>query len=420
MDMQSVLFVLIGILLLALLTTLLILWRRLPSEEEKRRLDELDSHREETRLSEERRVLERALGDLKADVIARQAESFTGLRTSLDSAQQLLQQQLAEGNRTLVSKVAVFGEMERKLGELARQAQTIETVGKGIQSLSELLRPPKVRGALGELFLEHLLAQILPANLFSLQYTFPSGTRVDAVIHLGDRVLPIDAKFPMESFQRLLGGTENGSEKEFLKQLKGHVDTIESKYLRQGDLVTRFALIYIPSEAVYAQFVGSASTDALEYALARRVVPTSPGHLYAFLSTLASLNAELSIFQRGITKDLRWLLDGLHQMEETISRLVAHQEKMDGSIRSLSSAMEKSRGELATLRRQHEGLAGHVQPDQIDATDISPALGVNRLAGVSVPVSDGDAPPYPNRLTTPSKTTLPAGKEESSLFDNMQ
>ncbi len=418
MSALTLVVILLSVISAGLLVTLLLVLRRLPSRDDLLSQQQIDESRDAARLASERQVIEKTIADLKGEVLSRQSESFLNLRTSMDSAQQLMQQQLAEGNRTLVNKVAVFGEMERKLGELAKQASSIEEVGKNIQSLSELLRPPKLRGALGELFLENLLAQILPSNLYELQYQFASGTRVDAVIKLGDRMLPIDAKFPVESFQRLLLSDDESSQKDFLKRLKSHVDTIELKYLRQGDTVTRFALIYIPSEAVYSQFVASASTDALEYALSKRVVPTSPGHLYAFLATLASMNAELSIFQRGITKDLRWLLDGLGQMEETVNKMLSHQERIDGSLRMLGGTFDKSKTELSTLRRQLDGLAGHVRPEGI-SSDASPNSLQIDSASVSKTVSTSDSSTPSNRLVQTSQSIPPVAQEARSLFDNI-
>src|SRR3989338_5102986 len=114
---------------------------------------------------------------------------------TLHKTQQLLGDRL-EGNAKAMSDV------HRKLGELEGRSQQILEVGKNISTLQELLRAPKARGVVGEFFLGQLLAEQMPREYFEEQYAFKSGDRVDAVIKLGGRLVPVDAKFPLESFQR--------------------------------------------------------------------------------------------------------------------------------------------------------------------------------------------------------------------------
>ena len=149
-----------------------------------------------------------ALQTLKSELISTQMEGLVSLRESLDSANRLLNERLAEGTETLDRRLELFGEIEKKLTQLEIQARAIQEVGQNIQSLSELLKPPRLRGGLGELLLENLLSQILPNSLYTAQYRFPDGHRVDAVVKLGERLLPIDSKFPLETFQHVLSGED--------------------------------------------------------------------------------------------------------------------------------------------------------------------------------------------------------------------
>ena len=107
------------------------------------------------------------------------------------------------GNR-LDNATRIVGEVRQNLGELSKASEQIFSVGKDIASLQEILRAPKLRGVIGEFLLGELLAQILPSKHFQLQHRFKSGEVVDAVIRLGNYLVPIDSKYPLENFKRIL------------------------------------------------------------------------------------------------------------------------------------------------------------------------------------------------------------------------
>lgn len=284
------------------------------------------------------------LESLKADLLAGQLEGLVSLRTSLDSAGSMIGQRLDQNNKTLDSRLAMFGEIENKLGSLQHQANNMERIGNNIQSLTELLKPPQIRGRVGEMLLENLIAEILPRSLYETQFQFSDGGRVDVVVKLADRYLPIDSKFPLESFQRLIDSDNDPKmEKEFIRVVKKHVDDISRRYVRPGENTTDVAIMYIPSEAVYMSFVSRIS-DGFEYALDHKVVPSSPGHLYAFLASLAMM-----FRQAGLGADSRRLAAGLQELTDSVDRLNRFHERMEGSLRSFSSALEKARLETNSM-----------------------------------------------------------------------
>ncbi|MFZ5979009.1 MAG: DNA recombination protein RmuC [Candidatus Zixiibacteriota bacterium] len=293
---------------------------------------------------------------LKAELINNQTESLLTLRDSLDNANRLLNERLAEGNRNLDERMAFIGEIENKLGQLAVQTKNIESIGKNIQSLSQLLRPPKVRGGLGEMLLENLLREILPAGLYETQYKFAGGQRVDAIIKIGDRLLPVDAKFPLESYERVLETPDNeNARKEFTRSLKKHIDDISQKYLRPDEKTLDFAVMFIPSEGVYYQFISQKDENGLEYALSRKIVPSSPGHLYAFLASVSSLYAALGLNENGLAGSRR-LLNRINDLKETLGGIRKLLERMEGSLRALSLNFEKVRSESVRMQTQLDRL----------------------------------------------------------------
>lgn len=283
------------------------------------------------------------LTELKAELIQKQMDGLVSLRESLDSANSQLSQRLAENNQTLDRRLELFGEIENRLGSLSQQTENIEKIGANIQSLSELLRPPQLRGALGEILLENLLGQILPGALYDSQVTMAGGQRVDATVKVGDRLMPIDSKFPLESFKRWQDEPDDTSAKAFTRDLRKHIDAIANKYLRPDEGTTDFAVMYIPSEAVYYSFISRDDNEGLEYALSQKVIPSSPGNLYAFLCTVRATHAQSNLSQQG-----RELMATVERLVKSLEQLKKHHERIASSHRNIGNALDRSQKE-ATL-----------------------------------------------------------------------
>jgi DNA recombination protein RmuC len=322
-------------------------------------------HAYRTRHSTTGTDFETVLKLIRSELVAGQAESILSLRDSIDNANRLLNERLAEGNRTLDERMAFMGEIENKLGQLEIQAKNIETVGKNIQSLSQLLRPPKVRGGVGEVLLDNLLAQILPKALYDIQYRYAGGQRVDAVIKLGDRLLPVDAKFPLETYEQILAAPEDrDARKEFTRTFRKHIDDICGKYLKPDENTTDFAIMFIPSEAVYYQFVSQDERSGFDYALEKKVIPSSPGHLYGFLASVSSLYSALHLDRAGLAEGGRLLAAGLNELAGTLAGLRRLHERMESSLRALSLSFEKARYETGNLEFQLERLRKPVADEE--------------------------------------------------------
>jgi DNA recombination protein RmuC len=191
---------------------------------------------------------------------------------------------------------AMLNDVHRKLGGLEQASRQIQELGRDIGQLQDILKAPKLRGNLGEYLLEDLLRQVLPERNFQTQYRFRDGTVVDAVVKLGDRLVPIDSKFPLESFQRLLAvegeAARREEKREFVKVVRKKIDDIAAKYIQESEGTYDFALMYIPAENVFYELI---VTDNLkdrryeisQYAMEKKVVPVSPNSLYAYLMAIA-------------------------------------------------------------------------------------------------------------------------------------
>ena len=210
-----------------------------------------------------------------------------------EQAEILNRTQLGLGER-LDNAARVVGQVQRSLGGLEEANRKIYEVGKDIASLQEILRAPKLRGGLGEFFLEDLLGQILPPQHFATQYGFRSGEKVDAVIKLGASLVPVDAKFPLENFKRIVEAADdeekNRAKRQFAADVKRHIDAIAVKYILPDEGTYDFALMYIPAENVYYETIikdGAPDEKSLShYAMSKHVVPVSPNSLYAYLQAI--------------------------------------------------------------------------------------------------------------------------------------
>jgi DNA recombination protein RmuC len=218
------------------------------------------------------------------------------------------------------------------MGDLSAKASQIEAIGKDIASLQHILAPPALRGALGELLLERLLAQVLPAESFSIQHRFRDGTAVDAVVRLGDYLVPVDSKFPLDAFRALSESiTEDerrGARRRFNAALKGHIDAV-AKYIRPEEGTLAFALMYIPAENVYYEAIVKqeiTADDLRDYAFSRRIIPVSPHSFYAYLEAIALGLKGLAVESRAqdVIEKLEALSRDLHTFQEDFRILGGH------------------------------------------------------------------------------------------------
>jgi DNA recombination protein RmuC len=219
----------------------------------------------------------------------------TQLRGITDQVNRQLQSSSGEINKRLDNAARVIGDVQKNIGELSEASKRIFEVGKDISTLQEILQPPKLRGGVGEQFLGELLSQILPLEFFTLQYSFSSGERVDAVVKLGERLVPIDSKFPLDNFRRIIEckseEERKGYQKAFTRDVKKHIDDIANKYILPQEGTYDFALLCIPAENVYYETITKDEASGeekgiLNYALKKKVIPVSPNSFFAYLQVI--------------------------------------------------------------------------------------------------------------------------------------
>ena len=232
-----------------------------------------------------------------------------------------LQENTKQLNERLDTAARVIRDVEKEVGQMSE-------IGRHMRELQDFLKSPKLRGNIGEQVLKDLIAQMFPKSSFHLQYEFKSGEKVDAAIQTDAGILPIDSKFPMENYQKMVKATEKSEkdlfEKEFIRDVRRHIDAISKKYILPAEGTMDFALMYIPSESVYYEVVNQ--TDVIDYARKARVYMVSPSTLYAHLQTilLSFEGKKIESKSRELFTLLRSMQIDYEKIEENMSTLGKH------------------------------------------------------------------------------------------------
>ena len=285
-------------------------------------------------------LLATTIDDLRAEV-----------HRSLGAAELKLATQSTSTQQTL-------SDLSRQLGGLAEQSQRIGDLAKDIGSLQDLLRSPKARGGFGELLLERLLHDVLPDSAYEIQYTYRDGSRVDAIVRYAGRIVPIDAKFPNESWSALAEATDEADRRAkrraFLAQVRRHVDAV-AKYVSPADSTIDYALMYIPSESVYYDVVlreGANEMDIASYCAERRVIPASPNTLLAYLQVVA-----LGVRGLAMQERTRELQQGIAAVRREFERFVELHDQLGRHLENATKKFDETDRALARASGAIETLA---------------------------------------------------------------
>jgi DNA recombination protein RmuC len=302
-----------------------------------------------------RELIESRLGTVEERLAVRTAE-----------VDRRLEAMTATMDRRLETATKATSAISHQLGQLGQANAEILARANDLKKLEQALRPPKARGGFGELLLGNLLADRLPRESFQLQYGFKTGERVDAVIRV-ERLVPVDAKFPLDNFERLADAQSDDErllhEKAFARDLKNHVDAIASKYIRPDEGTYDFALMYLPSEGVYYELVCGKTGALLKYAHEKRVFPVSPTTLTSQLQVIALGLKGMQIEQRAhevmayvaqLQGDFDRFRDDFQVVGKHIgnaqSKFAEAEKRLDRFDTKLERAAETEQAEVATAQ----------------------------------------------------------------------
>lgn len=283
------------------------------------------------------------------------ARSVGDLRTELSRALGATEQQVATQAGTTHR---TLNDLSRQLGTLSEQSQRIGDLAKDIGSLQDLLRAPKARGGFGELLLERLLHDALPASAYDVQYTYKDGSRVDAIVRYAGRIVPIDAKFPNETWNALAKAadeTERKTKKRaFLQQVRRHIDAV-GRYVSPADGTIDYAVMYIPSESVYYDLVlreEEGEPDLRAYCAERKVIPASPNTLLAYLQVVS-----LGVRGLAMQERTRELQQGVSAVRREFERFVELHDQLGRHLENATKKFDETDRALSRASSAIETLA---------------------------------------------------------------
>lgn len=307
---------------------------------------------------------------MKADV-TELSRTIAGLQQTMGdkidrsqtSMQQSVQTQLSQSSK-LISDVT------QRLAKLDETNRRVVDVADELKTLQNVLQNPKQRGGLGEYYLDTVLGNVLPPNIYEMQYKFKDGEIVDAIIHLDKkRIIPIDSKFSLENYNRMIE-ENNKTEREvlakvFKNDLKKRIDET-AKYIRPSEGTLDYAFMFIPSEAIYYDLltsnVGSSGTNArdlIEYAFVdKKVIIVSPTTLLAYLQTVMQGLRSLQIEEQA--KDI----------QKRVGELGKHVAAHETYMQKLGSTLGTSIGHF---NKAHKSL-GQMDKDVIKIASTSPSV----------------------------------------------
>ena len=313
-------------------------------------------------------LLKQDLTKLSEDIIKLKDGLHLQINDRLDKNNQQMLKQF-EQSTTIIKDVT------QKLTALEKTNQQVGDIAGELKLLQNVLQNPKQRGNLGEIYLESVLENVLPPGIFQMQYGFKNGEAVDAVVFVDKKVIPIDSKFSLENYNRLVEAKSPEERTlyggEFKKDLKKRIDET-SKYIRPREGTMDFAFMFIPSEAIYYDLlinkVGLTNTnsrDLIEYAFRdKKVIIVSPTTLLAYLQTVLQGLRSLQIEEQA--KDIQVRVGELGRHINGINMFM---QKLGNSLGTTVGHFNNAHKELKKIDKDVVKIAGNapsVEPLLID------------------------------------------------------
>lgn len=244
------------------------------------------------------------------------SSSLSLLQRQMESLERSLDMRMSESSKQVHETMRTqAGEANRLIKEITEELTSVKEIGRQqakfgdqMQSLQDILKNPKQRGVLGEYYLETVLKNVLPPGMYKIQHPFSNGEIVDAAVFVNDKVIPVDSKFSLENYNRLISAPESEKpalEKAFVNDLKLRIQET-AKYIRPEEGTMDFAFMFIPSEGIYYDLlvnqVGAGEEENLiqRAASKQKVIIVSPTSFLAYLQTVLQGLKALQIEEKAV------------------------------------------------------------------------------------------------------------------------
>jgi DNA recombination protein RmuC len=349
---QNILFIVLVVVLLGFGTLIVILNQRLRELKNSSAVELMKT--DVTELTRSIALLQQSMGD-KMD------RSSTAVQSSVQ--------------RQLTESAKLVADVTQRLAKLDETNRRVVDVADELKTLQNVLQNPKQRGVFGEFYLQSVLDNVLSPGQYKTQHKFSDGEIVDAVIFLDKgQILPIDSKFSLENYNRMINATDKAERERLLMKvkvdLKGRIDET-SKYIRPSENTMDFAFMFIPSESLYYDLLinnvgtGGSSRDLIEYAFRdKRVIIVSPTSFMAYLQTVLQGLRSLQIEDQA--KDIQIRVGKLGQH---IGKFEEYMQKLGGALGVTVSHYNAAHKELGKVDKDVIKIAGNdpsVEPLLLD------------------------------------------------------
>lgn len=250
--------------------------------------------------------------------------------------------------------------------QIREELKRVQETMKGISSFQEIFRTPKLKGEWGEASLGHILSEYFPKELYILNHSFSSGAQVEFVLKLPNKkLLPVDAKFFSDNFERMKETKIEEERKVFQKKLiqdiKFNINEISTKYILPSEDTVDFALMFIPAEAIFYEIMFNLrGEDIASYARNKKVVLTSPNTIYLTLRTIIDWFRDTQI-----SHQTQEILKRLNKIQADADKLMNDFRKLGNHIKNTSSAYDSSEKRLSLFSDKVEKLIEIKEPKKL-------------------------------------------------------
>jgi DNA recombination protein RmuC len=308
-----------------------------------------------SRMDNATRALTQVQGQLQQQMDNLRQQTSNDLNQLIVQLNQRLQAQqevLSKTHDTLGTRLDthanIVKEVHGKLEGLFQATQGVMELKRDIVSLQETFKTPQYRGGVGEMLLEKLLKDALPNDLWELQHPFNDGFKVDAVIKMEGKFVPIDAKFPLDNFKKMVQAKDDnerkGAKRAFLSDVKDKIESIAEKYIRPDEGTYDYAFMYIPAEGVYGEILtldDSSGEGLLDYALKKKVFPVSPNTFWAHLQAIHFGLKALKIEEKAAE-----VIEGIHTLKKNFENFKKDFDTLGDHIRKAQGKHGEARQKL--------------------------------------------------------------------------
>ena len=358
------------ILLLAVIVMIFLLLQRKPAQSQDLMLSLNSDLRKE--IQDIRKELSDNAEKDRLEMTAKLTDINKEINTFHRSSKEDIQKQFSQSNKVIQ---AVTKELEKIKGT----NEQVLSFANQMKTLEKILSNQKQRGILGEIRLENLLSNVLPPGLFQMQYNFANGEAVDAIVKIGDFIIPIDAKFSLDNYNKMIESEDKTEleqlERKFKEAIKKRIDET-AKYIRPNEKTTDYAYMFIPADGLYQDLLNSRvgslqinSKDLVSYAYAKKVMIVSPMSLFPMLQITVK-----ALHNLKVEKSIAEILQNVDKLSNHLNAYKTYHDKLGNTISTVVNHYNTSTREFKKIDKDVMKLSGGKQSLDVDSETLEKPL----------------------------------------------